>query len=43
MADTPHPAEKDLRIPAAPRHLIRAALNGASVPQTKNPKSQRST
>ena len=31
MADEPHPAEKDIRIPASPRDLIRAMLKGNGV------------
>ena len=31
--------EKDLRIPADPRDLIRTVLKGGGVPQDKKPKS----
>ena len=33
--------EKDLRIPADPRDLIRAVLKGGGVPQDKKPKDQQ--
>lgn len=34
------PTEKDLRIPAAPRDLIRAMLRGDGMPAEKKPKDQ---
>ena len=35
MPDEPHPAEKDLRIPAEPRDLIRAVLKGKGTDKLK--------
>ena len=42
MADDPHPAEKDLRIPTKPRDPIRAVLKGGGVPHQPNPKAEQS-
>ena len=33
-------AEKDLRIPADPRNLVRAVLKGGGAPADKKPKDQ---